>query len=233
MLKIGLSLITGWLLLINCRNIKNKYIVWRWKKILSLNKHKSHFENIYNDVNGFNLSKQARKTYDAPEYVYGEIEFIAFIALLSQAKPNQNSIFYDLGSGSGKAVLAANMVFNIKKSIGIEIFANLHNAALKQRDKLQKINNYNNQANNIYFINDNFLNQNFSDANIIFINAAAFFGETWQQLNTKLDTFTHAVTVLSVSKKLLTTSYVLKKTTSITMSWGIVTAYIYENIVFL
>lgn len=69
------------------------------------------FQNLYEDVDGYSISRKARVKMDAFAYTYGEIEFLSFIALLSLVKPNENSVFYDLGSGTGKAVIAAAMVY--------------------------------------------------------------------------------------------------------------------------
>ena len=68
----------------------------------------------------------ARQKQDAIEYVYGEIEFLPFIALLSLDKPDSKTVFYDLGSGIGKAVLACAMVYPVHKSVGVELLPELY-----------------------------------------------------------------------------------------------------------
>lgn len=196
---------------------------------LNLKSHQIEFTNIYQNINGFKLSKQARKNHDAPEYTYGEIELIPFCALLSQCSINSSTIFYDLGSGTGKAVLACSMAFEIKKACGIEIFKNLHQTARQQKVRLSQITKYTEKAKCITFINDDFLNANFQDANLIFINAAGFIGETWDKLNSKLKCLPTGVAILSASKKLTCDNFNLIKTTSVEMSWGVATVYIYNN----
>ncbi len=196
---------------------------------LSLKKHQIIFNMIFKDVNGFSLSKTARKQNDAPEYTYGEITFIPFIALLSQTKIDENTIFYDLGSGVGKAVIACSMVLPIKKSYGIELFTNLHSCALHQQIKLNKYPEYKHKADKIHFINDNFLNIDFKDATLIFINATAFIGETWDKLNAKFEVLKTPITIITTSKKISAKNFAIVKTTYVEMSWGIVVAYIQKN----
>lgn len=216
--------------LLNAKKYLNKIKIWRWMRTLKIQQHLTAFNNLTKDTNGFFLSKKAREKSDALEYIYGEIEFIPFIALLSLCHPNKNTIFYDLGSGTGKAVFACSMVFNVKKSVGVEIFKNLYFAAITQQQMLLKEVCYTNNARNISFINDDFINLNFPDATIIFINATGFFGDVWATISNKLDILTEKVTIITTSKKLLAKSFQVEKETKVTMSWGVVTAYIHKKI---
>lgn len=209
-------------------SLRKKNKVKRWYKILQLKKHEACFKQIYCGVNGFTLSQTARQHQDAIEYLYGEIDFVSFIALLSLANPKKDTVFYDLGSGTGKAVLACAMVFDVQKSIGIELFTLLHKTAVKQCKRLQSLPEYARQAEKIFFINNNFLHEDFADATLIFINAVAFIGETWVMLNQRLARIA-CPTVITIGKKLLTDAFVMTKTTTVTMSWGLVTAYIQQR----
>lgn len=203
-------------------------ITKRWYKSLNLANHLTVFQDLYKDTNGFILSRQAREGKDAMEYTYGEIDFISFIALLSLTNPDARTVFYDLGSGTGKAVIASAMVFNIK-SYGIEIFHQLHHAAQKQQQRLQNIADYQLNADNIHFINMNFLDADLNNATLIFINATALFGETWAALNQRLKQVKINATIITTSKKLSTDDFVIKKITPVQMSWGIVNAYIQQR----
>lgn len=207
--------------------LNNKFTIWRWMRGLSLHKHQKTFNQLFQGIEGFTLSKIARQMYDAPQYTYGEILFLPFIALLSQTNIDKNSVFYDLGSGIGKAVIACSLVFEIKKYCGVEFFENLHTCALQKQNILTSLNNYKNKANKIKFINNDFLNIDFADATLIFINATAFFGEIWEQLNTKLTQINGDLTIITISKKITAKNFKLAKSTHVEMSWGIATAHIY------
>jgi hypothetical protein len=202
----------------------------QWMDALHLNKHALIYHRLYKPIDGFSLSLQARLGLDAFEYVYGEIDFMTFIALLSLAKPNQDTVFYDLGSGVGKAVIACAMVFNVKKSCGIELFQTLHQCAETQHQKLSKLPTYQKKSDAIHWIHGDFLTMDFSDATLIFINATGFFGEHWEQLNARLTGALSCQTVITTSKKLRSHAFTLTRTTSVRMSWGIVTAYIHHRI---
>lgn len=209
---------------------RRRTTIKRWYNTLAIDKHLTNYKKLFRDVDGFALSRQARTTGDAIEYTYGEIDFVPFIALLSLAKPNINTVFYDLGSGTGKAVLASAMVFNVRKSCGIELFSVLHHTALKQQHHLQQLPDYQTHANTLHFINANFLLVDFSDATLVFINATAFFGETWIAIHQCLHQLKPGVIVITTSKKLSLDIFRLIQTTTVQMSWGPVRAYIQQRI---
>ena len=77
------------------------------------------------------------------ELTYGEIEpdgmLNAFEQLSTKYALNQNSTLYDLGSGEGRAILFAAMVFPVKRAVCIEIVRDRHLRAVKAYDRLQKI----------------------------------------------------------------------------------------------
>lgn len=200
--------------------------LWIWKRSLDLIQHERLFNELYSDVDGFSLSKIARADCDAPEYLYGEIEFLSFVALLGRCSPNQSTIFYDLGSGTGKAVLTMALVFHVKQSIGIELFPALHQAAVAQKNKLALVSKFQSRAKTIQFIQDNFLNQSISDANLIFINATAFFGQHWIDISTKLEQISSGSFVITTSKPLRSSAFQLQEQTWALMSWGVVKTYI-------
>ena len=202
----------------------------RFCKGLRLQEHLAYYRQLFENTDGFALSREARSTSDAMEYTYGEIDFVSFIALLSLTKPNSKTLFYDLGSGVGKAVLACAMVFDVQKSCGIELFSPLHNAACERKKWLARSPQYHDTARRVRFIQDNFLQADFSDATLIFINATAFFGPTWEQLTARLSETNAGTIVITTSKRLVSSAFTVTKVTIVSMSWGPVTTYIQQRI---
>jgi hypothetical protein len=204
-------------------------VIKQWSKRLRLNEHERHYQQLYQGVDGFRLSKEARATQDAIEYTYGEIEWTSFIALLSLTHPNHQSVFYDLGSGVGKAVCACAMVFNVKKSCGVELFKPLHQAAIEQQQRLREIDGYQSASRSIRFINGNFLHRDLSEATHLFINATTLFGETWDLLKQRLIQLKPNTTIITTSKQLPSDHFHLIKKTTTLMSWGPVSTFIYKK----
>lgn len=203
--------------------------VWRWKKLFNIKQHANTYQILRRNINGFSLSRKGRVDNDAMEYLYGEIEFVSFIALLSCVKPQKDTVFYDLGSGVGAAVFACAMVFDVKKCCGIELFPRLHQAALLQQKRLRNISGYAAKANRIQFIQGDFLTTNFFDATLIFINATAFIGATWVRLCKRLDHTSPGTTVISTSKPVASPAFRIVHTTRMMMSWGSVRIYLQKR----
>lgn len=212
-----------------CWRKRHQRRIMRWQKNLNLPRHAPLFERIYRDVDGFSLSFSARKNKNAIEYTYGEVEFIPFIALLSLIKLESTAVFYDLGSGVGKAVLACAMVYPVKKSVGIEIFPQLCNSAREQITKLAMIPGYEKAAAGINFILDDFNTANLDEATHIFINSTTLIGETWEKLSVRLNYLPNLKFVITTSKPLAVSGFSLITQTEIEMSWGLVLAYIHER----
>jgi len=84
------------------------------------------------------LSKREREEKNLNEVknlIYGEVEYKAFYALLRKINPKPGLTFYDLGSGTGKAVFVARLTQDFAKCVGIEILTGLHNAGFKVVEK--------------------------------------------------------------------------------------------------
>ena len=124
--------------------------------------------------------------------------------------------------------MACAMVFHIEKACGIELFANLHTAANWQKQKLLKNPAYQKNTATISLLHGNFLEIDFSDANLIFINATGFIGPIWNRIQEKLIQLSPETVIITISKKLNSNDFTLQKTTHIEMSWGIATAYIQQ-----
>lgn len=214
-------------------------VLWLFFKIVHMMKHRhtrvwlkkmqchtQQFKKIFNTINGFTISKHARSQRDAPEYCYGEIEFIPFIALLSLCRINSETVFYDLGSGVGKAVIACAMIFDIKQCVGVELFEELHQAALIGLENLKTLPAYREKAQKIVFIRGDLREVSLNEANLIFINASAFFTPLWNDISRHCEQLISGALVISASKPLLSKSFKLQKQTHVEMSWGVVTAYI-------
>lgn len=177
---------------------------------------------LYRDISGYALSKNERQrlTEDEDAFIYGEIEFLPFFALLKKAKLHQDEIFYDLGSGIGKAVFTAAWYFDCHKIYGIEILPGLHKIAESQLEK-------NPQLTNIQFINTNFLHYNFSDADIIFINATCLSYSTWENIVTKFNLLKSGSRVIVTTKRILLDSFELLYQNLIPMNGSISLVSIY------
>lgn len=111
---------------------------------------------------------------------YGETGYDSFEIIINKYKQyfNDNTVFYDLGSGCGKIVFHVGIMCDVKKSCGIEFSKNRHENSMKTLGK------YNYE--NIIFINDNILNVDFSDATVIYLDNTLFPREITNKIYDKI-----------------------------------------------
>lgn len=100
---------------------------------------------------------------------YGETGYDSIESIVNQYQEyfNENTVFYDLGSGLGKIVIHIGVKYNPKKSCGIEYSQERY---LKSLELLSYFDN----TKNITFINDNILNCDLSDATVIYTDNTLF-----------------------------------------------------------
>lgn len=101
--------------------------------------------------------------------VYGEIKQEGTNSLINYFKEyfNENTIFYDLGCGLGKMVFHVGLL-DIKKSVGIEYSKERYNGCKYIQT------NYCPSNKNIEFYNKSFLEHDYSDATIIYVDNTCF-----------------------------------------------------------
>lgn len=177
----------------------------------------------------FLISSNERKRLpmeDTKEFVYGEIEFVPFLSILLETSPKKGEVFYDLGSGAGKAVIASALCFSWKKACGVEIFQGLHECSCKIREKLK--NGYAEDVKApIEFVCSNFFDYDFTDGDVVFASTLCFKKETLQALTDKCLELKKGSRVISLGKELHADGLEMISEDSYCMSWGPCEAYIY------
>eukprot|EP00455_Lapot_gusevi_P003572 TRINITY_DN1145_c0_g1_i3.p1 TRINITY_DN1145_c0_g1~~TRINITY_DN1145_c0_g1_i3.p1 ORF type:complete len:495 (-),score=121.47 TRINITY_DN1145_c0_g1_i3:184-1668(-) len=86
------------------------------------------FERVFESSDGGRISQSERRNQNlqnCKSFTYGEIEFVSFGAILATALAAPGEVFYDLGCGAGKALIAAELINPFSKCIGVEFLAGL------------------------------------------------------------------------------------------------------------
>jgi precorrin-6B methylase 2 len=208
-----------------------------WKSTVHYDRSLTVFRKLYEDINSFKLSiqeRQQKNIFDS-RFTYGEVVFYSFVRILEVAEPKQDEIFYDLGSGAGKAVFIAALVFDFSKVCGIEIIDNLYQLsnrllqkleAMPERQELMPYKKF-----NIEFIHSNFFEYNISEANIVFLNATCWRGEALDTIIIKLLELKKGARIILVTASLENIGgFQLKYSNLHLMSWGLSTVRIYQRI---
>jgi len=151
-------------------------------------------------------------------------------------------IFYDLGSGTGKPVVAMSLMHKFKKLIGIEFLENLiklsqgikqnYNKTIHDKfEKNKKILSFD-KPNIIEFIQGDFFKHNWEDASVIFANSTCFSLEMISNIAEKANKECKKGTIIiTFTKKLnkLNSDWEIRDGFRRLMTWGIATIYVHRR----
>lgn len=81
-----------------------------------------------------------KRTEDT-DLTYGDVPLLAIAHALAAANPRPGTIFYDLGSGVGRGVIAAALLHDFEHCIGIELLSDLHKASAEPSRRFEALRN--------------------------------------------------------------------------------------------
>lgn len=187
----------------------------------------------YQGIDGGSLAVADRKTYhlEAWEYTYGEIPFVTLAAIFETIELPAGGVFYDLGSGTGKTVIAAALLHDFSRSVGIEQMPSLHECALACLKKVNASTELPAHFSDcdIKLLHSDFLLTDFFDASVVFLNATGLFGDVWDQLVLRLNQLNPGTIVIITTKQLDPAIFELMDARLRVMSWGMNRTFIYKR----
>ena len=191
-----------------------------------------YFDLLYSDINAFEISMDSRKKRDMnhQSLTYGEIEFSSFKEILDLVSPKPGEIFYDLGCGVGKPVFASALLYSFEKTVGVEILPELYNKAMELKERFNKeiLPNLPYKI-SVEFICNDILEQNFSEADIVYIASTCFDTDFMEKLAAQAVHLKEGARIVTLTKQLYAPYLHLKARKSFKMSWGDNTVIIVEK----
>jgi SAM-dependent methyltransferase len=193
-------------------------------------------EKLYRTIDGVSIShaERDRLQINDTSFIYGEISYEGFSEVLANAAPGPSDIIYDLGSGTGKAILCAALLYDWKKCVGIEFLPGLYDVSQALLKKLLNMEEMQQQiaAKNfpIEFVLEDFQYVDFSEADIVHVNATTLNPVLWGRLEIKLNQLKSGARVMVSTKKLDAVYFEKIYQAILPMSWGDCTVFIYKKI---
>lgn len=217
-----------WIALLQEYGLKTTFLLEKCHKI---------YNKLYENVNAMKISMKEREekkiTGDAT-FVYGEVTFYSFASILALTKPQPGEVFYDLGCGGGKAVFIAGLIYDLKKSCGVEKLDGLYRLCIQLLDKLKNMPEMHhylpNKKINVEFLHKDLRDQDISDGDIIFMNATCFSGELWDEIFSKLLTLKTGSRVILGTKEIHHAHFDRIHAGLHLMSWGLNSINIYVKV---
>lgn len=170
--------------------------------------------------------------------VYGEILFESVLFLLDYLQLTEDDVVYDLGSGLGKFIFQVYLMTPVKKAIGIELSETRwekSNSLEKQGTKIYtNCFNFENQMRKTFgkdaikktpgkmfkYLNGNMLEEDISDATVIFTCSTCFSDECMHNLTNRLAEHEDGLRVLTLRHLAPHKNFHLIKTFYLPMTWS-------------
>ncbi|KAJ0407319.1 hypothetical protein ATCC90586_002247 [Pythium insidiosum] len=195
----------------------------------------SVFEDVYRGFGheyGKELSKDARERSNniKSSFVYGEILFFPFAEALRLVAPQlpEHAIFYDLGSGLGKAVIAASLLHPFDQAIGIEALPPLVACADKRLASLRRRHGAATLT-DIDFVCGDLLTHKWTDGHVVFCHGTCFNDREWSQISLTAEQLPQGAFFLSTSHVLQSALFEVLHSLPFRMSWGTATLYVHRR----
>jgi hypothetical protein len=192
-------------------------------------------EDLFRGISGMNVAIEAKKSMsgDSRAFLYGEVHYLSFSELLKAAAPEKGGVFYDLGSGAGRAVFSAALLHEFSIVNGVELVKPLHQLSCNLLDRFNQMpmvhDFFKDRPTKVNFINGDFLLTDIQDATVVFINATAFWGDLWTNIVFKLNQLSSGTKIILTSRKLGEELYKLIDEGQYLMSWGMAWVFTYEK----
>lgn len=187
------------------------------------------FKSLYDNVNGYEVSRIAhKKLTNGENFLYGEITFYDWKIIVDRINPKKDGVFFDLGCGTGKAIIASHLLFNFRKSIGIELLEGLYSAALEIKENLEKT-EQKNDGRELQFVKENIFDVDLSEADLIFLNYPLKKEQDFLRLEEKfLSELKPGTKIIATIRALKNPSFKSLGRHKYKFSWGRSIAYFYE-----
>ncbi len=199
--------------------------------------HALHIYNtLYSEVNGYSLSTLGRGELTLPHkaFTYGEISPEAFYKILERVPAEKTGIFYDLGSGTGKAIILSHLLFNFSRSVGVVFLIPLHRATLEIIERYEKefrpLLPNKKKGFTVESVWEDFLKYDFSDGDVVFTHSTCFPDELWEKLVRKFEELKKGTFVITVTKTITSSKLRSYSSKEYGMNWGIATVHVYKRI---
>lgn len=193
------------------------------------------FNALYGEIKGYSVSTEARAKsgIDTSRLLYGELPFGTWKEIVEQANPKKDGVVFDLGSGTGRIVMASYLGFDFRKAIGIELLEGLHNKACEVKESFEK--NFKSEiadhvANReLQLIHGSLFDADLREADFIFMNHPFKDGEEFLQLEAKfLKELKPGTKIVTIIRSLKNPAFKQLGSKTYKFSWGDSTAHFHE-----
>jgi len=194
----------------------------------------------YPAVMGKSVSRKERKSKGlvAPHLAYSEITYQSLGTVLAKIRQyhgglqDGGGVFYDLGSGTGKAVCAAAILHTFDKCVGIEVLQTLHEVAIELLDTFDRTvkPTLGDSPPEVQFVLGDILEMEWPDATVVFANCTCYSQTLMANIIQRCSPLREGTFFISVSKRLKSDAWKVLDSQLLEMNWGTATVFIHQKI---
>jgi len=193
------------------------------------------FNSLYAQTNGYEISTAARRKSggDTSKLLYGELPFQSWKEIAEHANPKKDGVFFDLGSGTGRVVIASHLLFDFKKTIGVELLEGLHDKALEMKkifdESIKPQIGKDLVGRELQLIKGDIFRTDLREADFVFMNHPFKDGDHFLELEEKfLNELKPGTKIVTIIRALKNPAFKKIDSKTYKFSWGDSTAHFFE-----
>jgi len=158
---------------------------------------------------------------DGKSLTYGEISFFSFSRILEMVEIQPGDTFFDLGSGAGKACIAAHLLVpQFSKCVGLELLQGLYDTSLAAAEQMG--------SPVVQFVQGDILEYDWFDFDVIFVSSICFSDELMNGIAQRLPRLKTGARFVTM-KQVNIPELALAHQGASVMSWGNVSIFVYQR----
>lgn len=166
---------------------------------------------------------------------YGEIDFKSFFLILQRFSSTRGRTFYDLGSGTGRALIEARLLCDFDECIGIEILSSLHKKAVEvvngfDQSRFRDVLSVSVPSKDVKVFEGSILEDDWSDGDFIFANSTCFSLDLMDSISKVGEKLRPGSIFVTFTKALTSKAFEVLEQVRLKMSWGPATVYIHKRL---
>jgi precorrin-6B methylase 2 len=189
----------------------------------------SLFNSFTADLQGAVLSYSERERLALPHYgqfTYGEVEFASMIPMLDMCEIEPGEVFWDLGCGTGKCLIAAALLHPELSAVkGVELLEGLYNACCEAISRYEA-----ERKTSISVIQGDILVVDWSEADVVYISSLCFPDSLLTQTAVCMEKLKPGARILTLKAFLSGSAFLLLRTVKVKMTWGPASIYLYQRL---
>lgn len=191
---------------------------------------------LFGTIQGYSLSAAGRAKVGReadPVLTYGEITPESVQYMMEVTNPQTGEVFYDLGSGTGKAVIFAAFLAPFRRATGIELIEDLwqsaSDSAARYHTEVKPHLQPEKADQEVDFRLGSMFDHDTSDGDVFFTHCTCFDDPMMEQISKKLETCKSGTRVITVTKGLTSPEFELVHSTPFRLGWGEATLCFYRR----